>query len=194
MDRRIERGESTRKRLLVVAGELFTERGYEDTPLELVIDRAAISKGALYHHFANKRELYEAVLEDAEARLANAIVLAARGEHDPVEALHAGGRALLRQARDPAIARIVLTDAPAVLGWERWREIDERHSFGILKAGLARTPAAKRLTPRALDTLAHVLLAALIELAMLVARAKKPRAAQRDAQIVLAELLDRLLR
>ena len=194
MDQRIERGEQTRKRLLSVASKLFAEHGYEATPIELVLEQAAISKGALYHHFANKRELYEAVLELTETDLARATVQAARSATDPVEALRAGTDAFLRLASDPVIGRIVLTDAPAVLGWARWREIDERHAFGVLKTAVAATPAAKRLTQDELDALAHVLLAALLELAMIVARSDTPRDAQRTAQTVMDELLNRLLR
>jgi AcrR family transcriptional regulator len=193
MDRRIERGEQTRKRLLSAATSLFAERGYEDTSIDLVLAQAEISKGALYHHYANKHELFEAVLEEAEVRLARATVRAARGSSGPLEALRAGSRAFLRLAGDREIARIVLTDAPTVLGWERWREIDERHAFGILKRGVAATPAAQRLGQDEQDALAHVLLAALIELATIIARAHKPRAAQRSAQTVLDDLLARLL-
>jgi AcrR family transcriptional regulator len=194
MDRRIERGEQTRKRLLSAASKLFAEHGYEATPIELVLEQAAVSKGALYHHFANKRELYEAVLEAIETDLARATVQAARDATDPVEALRAGTRAFLSLAGDPAIGRIVLTDAPNVLGWARWREIDERHAFGVLKGAVSATAAAERLTQDEQDALAHVLLAALLELAMIVARSDTPRDAQNVAQAVMDELLNRLLR
>ncbi len=193
MDQRIERGQQTRKRLLSVATRLFAEHGYEETPIELVLEQAAVSKGALYHHFANKRELFEAVLEETEACLARATALAARGASDPLEALRTGSAAFLRLAVDPTIARIVLTDAPNVLGWARWREIDERHAFGQLKRGVAATPGGQRLADEEQDALAHVLLAALLELAMIVARSEKPRTAKRNAQAVLDELLERLL-
>lgn len=193
MNRKVEQGLQTRKALLGVARELFVERGYEETSIELVLERAAISRGALYHHFESKRDLYEAVLEDIETRLADGVLKAASGVEDPLAAMKAGCGAFLRMAREPDIKRIVLTDAPTVVGWERWREIDERHAFGILKLGLASTPAATRLTDGASDALAHVLLASLLELGMLVARSDKPRAAQKNAQAVLEDLLDRLL-
>jgi AcrR family transcriptional regulator len=193
MDGRIERGQATRRRLLAVASELFAERGYEGTAIETVLERADLSKGSLYHHFANKRDLYEAVLEETEARLARSTVLAARGAGDPAEGLRAGCKAFLRLARDPAISRIVLRDAPTVVGWARWREIDERHAFGILRRGVAATPAAERLSRERQDVLAHVLLASLIELAMIIASSETPRAAQSSAQAVLDELIDRLL-
>jgi AcrR family transcriptional regulator len=194
MDRRIERGQATRQQLLSVARELFVARGYEDTSIELVLEGAEISRGALYHHFENKRDLYEAVLDEVEARLAEATLQAADGIEDPLTAVKAGCRAFLRLAGDPEIQRIVLTEAPSVVGWQRWREIDERHAFGILKLGLSATPAASRLSAEAQETLAHVLLAALLELGMLIARSEKPRSAQRDAQARVDELVDRLLK
>jgi AcrR family transcriptional regulator len=194
MDRRIERGQATRQQLLSVARELFVERGYEDTSIELVLEGAEISRGALYHHFENKRDLYEAVLDEVEARLAEATLQAAIGIEDPLTAVKAGCGAFLRLASDREIQRIVLTEAPSVVGWQRWREIDERHAFGILKLGLSATPAASRLSAEAQETLAHVLLAALLELGMLIARSEKPRSAQRDAQARVDELVDRLLK
>ena len=193
MNRRVKQGQATRRALLDAARELFVERGYEDTSIELVLERAAISRGAVYHHFDGKRDLYEAVLDDVEARLAQAILKAASDIADPIAAMKAGCGAFLRHARDPDIKRIVLTDAPSVLGWQRWREIDERHAFGILKLGLAATPAATRLDDDARDALAHVLLAALLELGMLVAGAARPRVAQRNAQAILDDLIERLL-
>lgn len=193
MDRRIEHGQATRQQLLATAKTLFVERGYEATSIELVLEHARISRGALYYHFQNKRDLYEAVLEQVEARLAQGTLAAAAGVEDPLDALKAGCGAFLALVRDPEIQRVVLTDAPAVLGWHRWREIDERHAFGILKLGLAATPAAKRLSAGSLGMLAHVLLATLLELGMLIVRSEKPRDAECDAQTTLDELLDRLL-
>jgi AcrR family transcriptional regulator len=193
MNRRIEQGQATRRSLLDAARELFVEHGYEATSIELVLERAAISRGALYHHFQSKRDLYEAVLEDSEARLADGIMRATDGIKDPVAAIKAGCSAFLGMVREPDIKRIVLTDALTVIGWERWREIDERYAFGILKLSLSAAPVAARLTKPEQDVLAHVLLAALLELGMIVARAEQPRSAQASAQAALDELLERLL-
>lgn len=193
MNRRVEQGQATRRALLDVACELFVERGYEATSIELVLERAAISRGALYHHFQSKRELYEAVLEDVEARLAAGVLKAVAGITDPLAAVKAGCGAFLRMAREPDVKRIVLTDAPTVVGWARWREIDERHAFGMLKLGLAATPVARGLTESEQDTLAHVMLAALLELGMIVSRAEKPRSAYASAQATLDAILERLL-
>lgn len=193
MNRKVRQGQATRERLLSTASELFLEHGYEHTSIEQVLERAQISRGALYHHFHSKRDLYEGVLEHVEARIATACVRAARTHDDPLEALKAGCHAFLALARDPQVKHIVLTDAPAVIGWRRWREIDERHAFGIFKAALAAVPSVARLSPIALDTLAHVLLASLIELATLIANSNTPRTAEHNARTTLDELLDRLL-
>ena len=191
MDRRIERGQATREGLIGVATELFTERGYAGTAIELVLQRARVSRGSLYHHFPGKDALFEAVLESQEARVAEATVAAARGIDDPLAALRAGCHAWLELARDPQVRQIVLIDAPSVVGWQKWREIDERHAFGILKKAVA--AAGGERSAASPEMVAHVLLAALIELAMLVARAAKPRAALKDSHAAIDELLDRLL-
>ncbi len=192
-NRRVEQGQQTRRHLLDVARALFVQHGYDATSIELVLERASISRGALYHHFSSKRDLFEAVLDDVEGRLAQATLQAAAGLDDPLAMVRAGCHAFLRKARDPDIARIVLTDAPAVVGWQRWREIDERHSFGVLKLGVASTPAGAALSAAVQDTLAHVLLSALLELGTLIARSDKPRATERTARDVLDRLLERLL-
>jgi AcrR family transcriptional regulator len=191
VDRRIERGQATREGLVSVATELFTERGYAGTAIEPVLQRARVSRGSLYHHFPGKDALFEAVLESQEARVAEATVAAARGIDDPLAALRAGCHAWLELARDPQVRQIVLIDAPSVVGWQKWREIDERHAFGILKQAVG--AAGGERSAASPEMVAHVLLAALIELAMLVARAAKPRAALKDSHAAIDELLDRLL-
>jgi AcrR family transcriptional regulator len=186
-NRNAERGESTRARLVATATELFAERGYEATSVEQVLARAGVSKGSLYHHFASKDALFEAVLDAVEAGVAQKTMRAARGIDDPVEALRAACRAWLRLARDKTVRQIVLIDAPAAMGWERWREIDERHSFGILKQAVAQTPGGR--DPAAAEVLSHVLLAAVIEIAMVIARSRRPRRALASGEATLDRLL-----
>jgi AcrR family transcriptional regulator len=129
-----------------------------------VLERSGVSKGSLYHHFASKEALFEAVLERVEARVARETVDAARDVAEPIEALRAAGDAWLRLTSDPVVRQIVLIDAPAVIGWQRWREIDERHAFGILKR------AVEASGRESADLVAHVVLAAMVEIAMLVSR------------------------
>ncbi|HEY2702200.1 MAG TPA: helix-turn-helix domain-containing protein [Candidatus Dormibacteraeota bacterium] len=192
-DRRAERGEATRRHLVATATRLFAERGYEATPIELVLAEARVSRGALYHHFASKEALFEAALDATQAGVAAAVRDAARRAADPLGALRAGCATWLALARDPAVRRIVLLDAPGVVGWERWREIDQRHSLGAVMASLRALANEGRL-PRALvDVHAHVLLAGLTEVALLIARAEDPEVATERGEAVVARLLSGLV-
>jgi AcrR family transcriptional regulator len=193
-DRRRLRGESTRARLLEAATALFAQHGYEGASIESVLAATETSRGALYHHFAGKDALFEAVLERLHARIAREVAAAARESPDPVEALRAGCFAWLRLARDPVVQRIVLIDAPAVVGWEHWRELDERYSFGMLKASLIAITADRDIGDELLDVLAHMLLAALSEAALLIARADDQEAATRAAEAAIDRLLESVTR
>ena len=120
--KRAAQGRATRDQLIEVATRLFAERGYEDTSIEAVLSAAGVSRGALYHHFAGKDALFEAVVESVEQRV-NIDEWRRRSAavRDPMEVIRAGALAWIDLAGDPVIQRIMLTDAPAVLGWERWR-------------------------------------------------------------------------
>ena len=193
---RVQRGLATRQQLVAAATELFAERGYEATSIEAVLDAAGVSRGALYHHFEDKRALFEAVLDTVEAGMATRVhdaAMAAADPDDPAASLRAGCLAWLRLIRDPVTRRIALVDAPAVVGWERWREIDECNWFGLLKDGLGAALPPGRLDAGSLDVLAHMLLAALNELAFMIARSEDPDAAARDGETAVVDLLGRLL-
>lgn len=126
--------------LIAAARELFGTQGYEGTSIDAILQAAGVARGALYHHFANKAELFDAVLD----REAAAVAEAARAVDDPLDSLRAGCGAFLRLALDPAVQRITLLDSPAVVGWERWRELDEQHILGGLRAGVSRLADAGR--------------------------------------------------
>ena len=188
VNKRVEQGQATRRELLDVAIELFAERGYADTPIEAVLEASSVSRGSLYYHFKSKDLLFDAALEDVESRVATELVRAAKGKSDPLEALREGCVAFLRMAREPAVRQIVLIDAPSVVGWERWREIDDRYAFGIMRAAVhALSSRLRAPCPDAM--LAHIVLASLLELAMVVARADKPRAALKEAETAFDALL-----
>jgi AcrR family transcriptional regulator len=187
------KGLATRQHVVATALALFTAQGYEATSIEAVLAKAAVSRGALYHHFDSKEELFTAVLEVVETRVAKVTADASRHLADPLEALRAGCRAWIDLAGDAAVRQIVLRDAPAVVGWQTWREIDGRFAFGQLKAGLHNAAKTERLRPELVETMAHVLLAALLEIAMLVAWASDPPAARRLGRAALDALLDGLL-
>jgi AcrR family transcriptional regulator len=192
MNKKVERGQDTRLRMVSVATTLFGELGYEATSVEVVLRDSGVSRGALYHHFASKESLFEAVLEAVEAELAAATLKASRGIADPVEALHEGFDTFLALAQAGRVRQIVLMDAPAVLGWQKWREIEARHGFGLLKAALLATVERGRMRKDLLDVFAHILLAALIEIALMVARADDPANALQSGRMALRHLTDRL--
>lgn len=188
----MEQGQATRAALIDVATELFATNGYEATAIPAVLDAAGVSRGALYHHFESKEALFEAVLQSVEAEATLKVTRAARGATDPLDGLRRGCAAYLAMCRDPVVRRISLIDAPAVVGWERWREIDEQHSFGLIKAAIAAIAADGRVKPELIDVMAHMVLAALLEVALLVARADEGRLAIRRGQEAVDELLTAL--
>lgn len=192
-NRRVEKGQATRRHLVDVATRLFARQGYEATSVDAVLQAAGVSRGALYHHFANKEALFEAVLEAVEADTAERLVLATGDATDPVDVLRQGCAAWLELVRDPVVQQISLIDAPAVVGWQRWREIDAEHGFGLLKEGLRAVAETGQIRADGVDLLAHMLLAALMELALLIAKADDPEAVSAGAGPVLDDLLQRLV-
>ncbi|HEY6329126.1 MAG TPA: TetR/AcrR family transcriptional regulator, partial [Blastocatellia bacterium] len=133
MTKKPEKGAATKARIIAVARELFADKGYESTSTETVLKVAEVSRGSLYHHFENKEALFAAVLEAVEADVTAATGRARANITDPVEGLRAACDAFLQLACDPEVRQIILIDAHSVVGWEKWREIEERHGFGRLK-------------------------------------------------------------
>jgi AcrR family transcriptional regulator len=191
--RKAEQSEATRAALVDAARELFAERGYANVGTEEIVRRARVTRGALYHHFQDKKDLFRAVHEQSEAELTQRIgeQIAARATDDPVEALVTGARTFLDHCTD-ASARISLVDAPAVLGWAEWREIDERHGLGLVTAGLQGAMDAGALRRQPVKPLAHLMLGALGEAGMLIANAEDPQAVRREVEPALIALLEGL--
>lgn len=192
-NKNVERGLATRGQLIEVATRLFGSRGYEDTSIDAVLREAGVSRGSLYHHFTGKDALFEAVLEQIEARAGSEAIAAASGASDPVDALRAGCLAWIRLAGDPVVQRILLIDAPSVLGWQRWRAKEEAHALGLIRAGLQAAADDGRLRPDLVSMFAHVLLASLNEVALLVARSDDPDSAMQAGAEIIDELMRRLL-
>jgi AcrR family transcriptional regulator len=190
MDRRIEQGKGTRQALIETATRLFAARGYANTSIDAVLEESGVSRGALYHHFDGKEALFEAVLEATEARIAAQLAESGGGIEDPIEAMRQGAIAWLRLSRDPVIRQVTLLDAPSVVGWERWRAIDEKHGFGLLKGALEAAAATGRVERGSIEMIAHVLLAATLELALVIARSADPEAALREGAKALSDLID----
>ncbi|HXW84258.1 MAG TPA: TetR family transcriptional regulator [Candidatus Binataceae bacterium] len=190
--RKLENTEATRKALLKVARKLFAERGYAGTATEEVVRRARVTRGALYHHFKDKQDLFRAVLHDEEARLATETATAALAHRDPWSQLIAGTAAFLDACLDPGVRQIVLTDAPAVLGWAGFREIDEAYFMSALKQTLAAAMEAGLIGRQPVEPLAHIIFGATHEAAMLIANADKESSARNDAIAAITRLLEGL--
>ena len=140
-----ERSQRSREALLAAAGRLFAEHGYAETSTEAVLAAAGLTRGALYHHFRDKRDLFEAVCRTLHQAGAVAIRAAAEATADPVDGLVAGCQAFIDHVIDPRARRILLVEAPSVLGWERWNDLDRAHGFGLLLEGVREAVAAGAL-------------------------------------------------
>jgi AcrR family transcriptional regulator len=191
-NRNVARGEATRGQLIAIATRVFAERGYEDASIEAVLREAGVSRGSLYHHFASKEALFEAVAEEVETSVGAQTLAAAAGAEGPVEAMRAASVAWIRLAGDPVVRRILLIDGPAVLGWERWRAMEEHHALGGIRTVLQIIAEQGKTRPDLVDPFAHVLLASVNELALLVARSDDKEAAMQSGVDAIDELLRRL--
>jgi AcrR family transcriptional regulator len=192
--KRAAQGRATRGQLITVATGLFAEHGYEGTSIEAVLSAAGVSRGALYHHFAGKEALFTAVLHAVSDRVTAEVGEAIRDCPDPVDALRTGALAFIDLAGDPVIQRIMLVDAPSVLGWEQWRAMDEGRTVGAVRAMLQAVSDSGRLPAELVDLFAPMILAALDEAAMVVARAADSRAAVAESRQAVEEFIARLLR
>jgi AcrR family transcriptional regulator len=193
MNKRVERGLATRRRIIAVAKSLLAKHGYEGMSIEEILEHCKISRGAFYHHFESKEELFEAVLELVEEEIAQTLAKASSGFEDPVDALKAACDAWFGLTREPAVRQIVLTDALTVVGWEKWREIDARHGFGRLKAALKLIAAQGRIPEGSVEIFSHILLATTIELGFLIARANDREATTKTARAAYSQLLNGLM-
>lgn len=188
-----ERSQTTTEALVAAGRELFAADGYAATSLDAVVAKAGVTKGALYHHFAGKRELFAAVFAAEQERIAAKLVVAYESEQDPWDAFEAGCVAFVTGCQEPGVQRIILLDAPAALGWEEIRRI-ESGSMELMVAGIERAIEAGRIAPRDPRQLAHLLFGAICETAMVVARASDQDAALRESSDELSSVLRSLAR
>ncbi len=183
-----ERRARTQGALIDAARSLFAERGYAGAGREEIVARAGVTRGAMYHHFASKEDLFRAVFETVERDLCDAVAVAAFAATDPVEQLRRGAQAFLDAAATPEVRRIVLLDAPSVLPVELRRQLSERYGLGLVREALRTVDAAGRLAIGPIEPLAALVLAALHEAATAIADG-----ADADSmRAVVAGLIDRL--
>jgi AcrR family transcriptional regulator len=192
MTRKAEQSEATRRTLVKVARKLFAKRGYADTPIEEIVRSARVTRGALYHHFEGKQDLFREVFEQMEAELSQQVAEAAMAEQRPEMELRVGAQAMLDACLDPAVQRIALLDAPSVLGWQTWREIEEQHGLGLLQAALEAAMEGGQVERRPAGPLAQVILGALMEAALAIARADDVAAARKEIGASIDRLIEGL--
>lgn len=187
------RSAATRRKLIDAARPLFAEHGYAAVGTEQIVRAAGVTRGAMYHQFADKLDLFAALVEEEEAAATQAIAegaLAAPGEAH--ELLLAGARAFFEQTADPAVRQLLLIDAPSVLGHARWRELGLKYGLGLVEAVLQQGMEAGTLRQRPARPLAQILLGALDEAALMVAAADDPAAARADAIDVIGLMIESL--
>jgi len=185
--------EATTAALIAAARALFAERGYAGVGTEEIVQRAGVTRGALYHHFkGGKEDLFQAVLVQLATETTERVMRAALAVDDPFEALIVGANAFLDACTTTEVQRIMLVDGPSVLGWDVWREADSGQALELLEAALQRAMDAGRMIPQPSRPLAHVLIGALDEAAMVVARADDRQAARAEMGGTLRRLFDGL--
>ena len=187
------RSEATRRRLVSAARGLFGARGYAEVGTEEIVRAAGVTRGALYHQFRDKADLFAAVAEEIEAEIAEGIADTAGAGADPVGALRIGARLFLDACAEPEVERIILLDAPAVLGSEAWRDLAGRYGLGLVQFGLQAAIDAGAIVSQPVVPLSHVLVGALNECALYVARAEDPAAAREQCVAVLDRILNGLI-
>lgn len=179
-----ERSEATRGVLLTAARDVFAASGFAAATIDDIVREARVTRGALYHHFGSKEEVFRAVYEALEKELADRSFVAAVAGRTPMSRLQRGIDAFLDACLEPAVQRIALLDALSVLGWEAWHEIGVRYNFGLLMAGVQ--DAVPR---RPAEPLAHLVQGAIMRAGMVIARADDPEATRKAVGAELRALL-----
>ena len=182
--------QETTAALIAAARELFSQRGYAAVSTEEIVRHAGVTRGALYHHFRRgKEELFQAVLVQVSAETMRAVAVRASQAENAWDELVTGIDAFLDVCTTPDVQQIVLIDGPSVLGWDVWRAIDADHGLGLLESAVQAAMDAGELLPDSARAVAQVLLGALDEAAMVVARAEDPVAARAEMGQTISRLL-----
>lgn len=190
-DGRAGQRERTRRTLVARSRRLFAERGYADVGLAEIVAAASVTKGALYHHFSGKADLFRAVLDEVQGEVAAAVAARADAYADPWEQLTAGCRAFLTASTAPDVQRIMLVDGPAVLGWNEWRALDEASSARHLHEALSALVAAGVLPEQPVAPVARLLSGAMNEAALWLAGSSSPTDLE-DVWAALSRMLESL--
>jgi AcrR family transcriptional regulator len=187
-----QRRAATRRALLDAARSLFAERGYHGTAAEEIVRRAGLTRGALYHHFEDKKDLFRAVVDEMEGEIDEEIEEAERAQSGLPEAVMAGYRAFIDAVLDPEMRRTFFLDGPSVLGWE-WHQIDARHAVGKIEEGLEALIAEGFMEPQLIKAMARLINGVLLEAAFFVATSEDPQAARDEVWDAMERLLGGLM-
>jgi AcrR family transcriptional regulator len=185
-----ERTRSTRSALTTAARGLFAERGYAAVSTDEIVRAAGVTRGALYHHYADKQALFRDVFEQLEGEITAEIDTVFAAETDHLTAMAAGVDRFLDICQRPEVLRIGLTDAPAVLGWAAWREIEARHGLGIITEMLSAAVADGLIAaPASVPALSQLVLSAVIESALMIANGAERQPIQQALMTLLLGLV-----
>ncbi|OQO89294.1 TetR family transcriptional regulator [Saccharomonospora piscinae] len=187
--RRDDYSESTRGALLDSAVALFTERGYAGTSLDEIARRSRVTKGALYHHFSGKQAIFEAAFDVVETEVKGRLEKILRGSQPPWDRALAGLRDFIAACLDPAYQRIALHEAPVVMGWQRWRDAEDRYSFGLIKEALQDLIDAGDVAAVPVDVTSRLLFGALCGAATDIANSAEPERVGAEIEQVVVALL-----
>lgn len=192
-DLRVTKGKVTVAKIVAIATKLFSEKGYANTSTEEIVQLAGVTRGAFYHHFSSKEALFLAVFEASQRKIRDRILSDIASVSDPWERLLKGNYSFLKTSSDPEFRQIVARDAPSVLGWEVYREIDSRYSTNLLHSILQNLRDAGVTKPLSVDALTHAIAGAANELALWIAEAKDCKRALAKAQATLETMFRSLL-
>jgi AcrR family transcriptional regulator len=190
-----ERSAATRDALISAARRLWGQRGYAEVGTPEIVTAAGVTRGAMYHQFADKAALFSEVVEVVEQDVMTrmATIVASSGGTSPADAIRAAVDAWLEVSGDPEVRQLILLDAPSVLGWAGFRDVAQRYSLGMTEQLLGEAIKAGQLARQPVRSLAHVLIGALDEAAMVIATADDPKRARRETAQVLHRLIDAML-
>ncbi|GAA4545919.1 TetR/AcrR family transcriptional regulator [Amycolatopsis samaneae] len=177
-----DRSSSTRSALTTAARALFAARGYHAVPADEIVRAAGVTRGALYHHYADKQALFRDVVVEIETEFTAEIDAVLGDAPDLATGMVGALGAFLDICARPEIRQVVLTDAPAVLGWNEWRAIEAEHGLGTLVDMLTRAVDEGLIAPQPVDVLARLVLSALIEAALVIASAEDPASTRAEAE------------
>jgi AcrR family transcriptional regulator len=173
--------EDTTKKLKAIALQMFAEQGYAAVAMEDMIKQVGMTRGAIYHHFGSKEGLFRAVLDDIQQEIAERILNESGKTTDLWEQLLKGCYAFLSASLEREIQQIMLIDAPAVLGWNVWRALDEKYSMSLLLELLTEMREQQMIRPLSVDSLTHLLSGAMNEAALWIASAPEKEKALEEA-------------